>query len=222
MSKKDPETDSRRERFRDYCRSKGWVSAGPKQGWAVTVISEATNKPRNKISDLLNGQGSFGATIARELEEALGLAKGFFDGAGNDDFVEVSRVDVRLAAGNGAVCDIYDELGSLQFRRDFLRSCGVGSPENAKVVNATGTSMEPTIPDGAVLLINRSNREPRSGHIFALAKAHEGLVVKRLVEVGGIWFARSDNPDGNPDFPINDDMEPVTIVGRAVWMGAKL
>ena len=31
----------------------------------------------------------------------------------------------------------------------------------------------------------------------------------------------TDNPDGNPDFRI-DDGEPVKIIGRAVWMGAKL
>lgn len=221
MSKKDPETGSRRERFRDYCRAKGWVNSDKRASWAVKAISDATGKPTNKVSDLLNGSGSFGATIARELEVALDLPKGFFDGAGNDAFVEVGRVDVQLAAGSGAVNSIYEQVGSLSFRRDFLRSCGVSNPENAKVVNVTGTSMEPTIPDGAVLLVNTSNTEPRNGHVFALAKANDGLVVKRLIQTGEKWMARSDNPDGNPDFQINDG-ELVTIIGRAIWMGAKL
>lgn len=136
-------------------------------------------------------------------------------------FVEVSRTNVRLAAGSGAIEGTYEEAGGLSFRKDFLRACGVTTPANAKVVNVVGDSMAPTIPDGAVLLVNIANREPYSGRIFALAKANEGLVVKRLIKNGDVWLARSDNPDGNPDFQIDDGI-PTTIIGRAVWMGSKL
>lgn len=135
-------------------------------------------------------------------------------------FVEVMRVNVTLSAGPGSQPDIQERLGSLSFRRDFLSSCGV-TPESARIVNVRGTSMEPTIADGAVLLVNSVNRDPVNGKIFALAKGDEGLVVKRLIQANGLWYGRSDNSDGNPDFLINDGV-PVTIIGRAVWMGAKL
>ena len=141
-------------------------------------------------------------------------------GAAPTPFEEVKRTGVRLSAGSGSIEDIYEDVGSLSFRRDFLKSCGV-SPENARVVDVRGTSMEPTIPDGSVLLINIANLEPHSGKVFALAKGQDGLVIKRLIKVEEAWYARSDNPDGNPDFQINDGI-PVTILGRAVWMGAKL
>ena len=139
---------------------------------------------------------------------------------GGDSFIEVKRANAVLSAGPGAIPEVFEELGSLAFRRDFLKACGV-TQESANVVSVRGTSMEPTIPDGAVLLINRKNTEPRNGAIFALAKADEGTVVKRLVKVSGQWFARSDNPDGNPDFAISDG-QPVAIIGRVVWMGVKL
>ena len=135
-------------------------------------------------------------------------------------FVEVLRVDVSFSAGPGCYPGIQEQVGSLSFRKDFLTSCGA-TTESARIVNVSGTSMEPTILDGAVLLINTKNTEPRSNAVFALARPNEGLVVKRLVKIGEYWFARSDNPDGNPDFRI-DDGEPVTIIGRAVWMGVKL
>lgn len=222
MAKKDPETDSRRDRFREFCREQGWgIAAGNKPGWATTAISQATRKPTNKISDLLNGRGSFGATIARELEDALGLAKGFLDGAGNQDFAEVAEINARLSAGGGAVEGYVETVGALQFRRDFLRACGIGDPERAKVCKVVGHSMDPTIPNGSVVLINTKFTEPQAGKIFALAKAQDGLVIKRLVKNGEIWLARSDNQDGYPDFQINDG-QPVAIIGRAVWMGAKL
>lgn len=136
-------------------------------------------------------------------------------------FVEVKRTNVRLAAGTGAIEQIYEEVGSLSFRREFLRACGVTNTDNAKIVDVRGHSMEPTIPDGAVLLINTANTETFNGKVFALAKANEGLVVKRLIKNGEVWLARSDNPDGNPDFQINDGI-PTTIIGRAVWMGSRL
>lgn len=68
----DPRTETRREHFRALCRRKGWFDEA-RQKWAVTEIAHATLKPTNKVSDLLNGKGSFGAKIARELESALGL-----------------------------------------------------------------------------------------------------------------------------------------------------
>jgi len=74
MPTADPKTEVRRERFRAYCKRRGWHDEG-RDRWAVTEIAAATLKQTNKVSDLLNGKGSFGAKIARELENALGLAE---------------------------------------------------------------------------------------------------------------------------------------------------
>lgn len=74
MPTADPKTEVRRERFRAYCQRRGWFDEG-RGTWAVKEIAGATLKPTNKVSDLLNGKGSFGAKIAREIEIALGLAE---------------------------------------------------------------------------------------------------------------------------------------------------
>lgn len=88
------------------------------------------------------------------------------------------------------------------------------------MVDVKGPSMEPTTKDGAVLLVTINNREPVDNQIFALARPTEGLIVKRLVHLAEGWVARSDNREF-ADLPINDG-EPITIIGRAIWMGAKL
>lgn len=217
MSTKDPETELRRERFLDYCRSRGWDHDNGR--WAVLEISSAINKPVNKVSNLIHGHGSFGAKIAREIEQTLQLERGYFDGFGDKDFVDVPRINIELSAGTGSQPHIEEVTGHLKFSRSFLRSCGVQA-HSARVVDVRGASMEPTIKDGAVLLVSTSNREPIENQIFALARPNEGLVVKRLVRLEGQWVARSDNREFK-DLPINDG-EPVTIIGRAIWMGAKL
>lgn len=217
MPKVDDETATRREIFRQYCRDRGWDNGGGR--WSTGEISNATGKAINKISNLLHGTGSFGPKIARDLEAALGLGKYYLDGEIGDDFVDVPRVNVQLAAGDGIAPQVEEVIGHLKFARSFLRGCGV-SAQSARVVDVKGPSMEPTIKDGAVLLISTNNREPVENQVFALVRPIEGLVVKRLVKLDGHWFARSDNRDF-ADVRI-DAGEPITVIGRAVWMGAKL
>lgn len=137
------------------------------------------------------------------------------------DFVEVSRLSIEVGAGPGRVNDVIEEVGVLQFRRDFLRASGV-SPINAAIVTARGTSMEPTIRDGSVLLLNRADREPRAGNIYAFSWDGE-MLVKRFQKVANTWHAVSDNADKqeHPDIIINGESIAV-IQGRAIWMGAKL
>jgi hypothetical protein len=136
-----------------------------------------------------------------------------------DDYVDVKRVNVALSAGHGSEPEIEELVGHLKFTKSFLRSVGV-TGSSARVVDVVGPSMEPTIKDGSVLLVNTNNREPINNVIFALARPTDGLIVKRLVKIGENWFARSDNRDFE-DIQI-DDGEPITIIGRALWMGSKL
>jgi len=132
---------------------------------------------------------------------------------------DVNHLDVKLAAGDGHVEGYAEVVGSLKFKRSFLRACGV-KPEKAKVVDVKGHSMHPVIPDGSVVLIDTASQEPIEGKIFALARAFEGLVIKRLVKEGGYWVAKSDNP-AEQSYPINDG-EPIKIIGKAVWVGVTL
>lgn len=139
----------------------------------------------------------------------------------DNDFVQVARLSVQVGAGNGRAVGVVSSMGLLQFRRDFLRSAGV-SPANAAVVTVKGMSMEPTIRDGSVLLLNRADKEPRQGHIYAFSWDGE-MLVKRFQKVGEAWHAVSDNADKS-DYPdiILDGRAEALIQGRAIWMGAKL
>lgn len=219
MAKKDPLTAIRREHFRAYCRERGWESADG--DWKASHIGPAIGKAVTKASNLLRGTGSFGPTIAREIEDALGLPASYLDGIGSDEgFVDIKRTDMAVGAGPGSIPHWEEELGSLKFRRDFLRSVGV-TEDRAVIVSVRGYSMDPTIKDGSTLLVNKANREPHKDLLFVFWRPDEGLVVKRIVQVDGEWLARSDNDDRAqyPDFPFRDDQY---LLGRAVWMGVKL
>ncbi len=218
----DPLTDFRRSALQKFCEDKGWRH--PSGRWKNAEIAAFFGRPSQQITNLLTGVGSFGGHIARELEnDSHGeLSSGELDGLTDDSaFEDVPRVDVRLAGGDGTIAGYEEVIGSLKFAGGFLRDMRV-SPSKARIVSVRGHSMHPTVPDGSVLLINTAEaaKEPVHGQIFALARPHEGLSVKRLKLEDGFWFATSDNPAG-PRFRI-DDGEPVKIIGRALWMGTVL
>lgn len=138
-----------------------------------------------------------------------------------EDFIQIARLSVEAIPGRSRKSNLLEELGVLQFRRDFLRSMGV-SPVNAVIVHMTGTSMEPTIRDGAVLLLNRADRVPRRGSVYAFAWGGE-MLVRRFQRVGDAWHAVADNADKgeHPDIVLVGKGEGV-VQGRAVWVGVRL
>jgi phage repressor protein C with HTH and peptisase S24 domain len=223
MAKPDPLSIQRREAFRDYCKRKGWLSESGR--WAVTAISAAVKKPTNKVSDLLNGKGSFGAGIAREIEAAVGeeeLAPGELDGLhSSGEFVEVHQVNVRFANGHGAVVWAEDDKPPLSFRADFLRKLGIAQGK-AVVVEADGISNEPRIMDGSVVLVDRGDTRINGG--FFAFRADGELLIKRLEQLEGIgWVATAENSDFKPKVKIYRQGEvDFEIIGRAVWTGSLL
>lgn len=144
-------------------------------------------------------------------------------GPGQDpgDFVAVRRVNVKFSNGHGQVVYSEGDNPPLVFRADFLRRVGIASG-NAVVVQAEGVSNEPKIPDGAVVLVNRGDRERLSGDLFAFRVDGE-LLIKRLERIDGVGIlATADNPNYTPKQKVYRNPQDFEVIGKAVWMGTKL
>jgi hypothetical protein len=74
---KDPHTELRREKFRDYCEQKHWRK--PDGGWLSTEIGEHFGRKSNQINNILTGHGSFGPSVANELALHAGLPPYYFE-----------------------------------------------------------------------------------------------------------------------------------------------
>ena len=160
----------------------------------------------------------FSMRVAAEID-ALKRG-GASDGQQDEEFADVPHLSVKVGAGPGQENAIEEVIGSLKFRRQFLREVGV-SPQHGAIINVRGASMEPDIHHGAVLLVNRANREPLAGRIYVFLHQGELIVKKAVKDSSGRWVARSmnDDRDSYPDFTFADGS---LLIGRAVWMGAKL
>jgi phage repressor protein C with HTH and peptisase S24 domain len=185
-------------------------------------LAAAANLSEGRITQMLDPEDSFGERAARTLAGKLGLDERYFETGfpADPDYMQVSRVDVAVGAGDGKPVYTEDIIGGLAFRRDFLRECGIYSSDDAVVLTVRGDSMAGSVWDGAVILVNTKRRDPVRNKVFVFVNG-EGPVVKRVAFNGGQWIAQSDNPDKDryPDFPFKDGN---TLIGQAVWMGAKL
>ena len=128
------------------------------------------------------------------------------------DTSPVEVLEVASAAGGGA--DVYDEtpVGRLWFRNDWLQSHSI-DPKQSHIISVSGESMEPTLPNGCSILVDRRRTEPQEGRIYVM-RTEDGLVVKRVGEdEDGYWQMLSDNSTWSPA-PL---LEETDIIGEVRW-----
>ena len=102
------------------------------------------------------------------------------------------------------------------FRHEWLSRQGLVA-DRCSIIGVMGESMEPTLPEGCVILLDR-NRRRREGRIFVL-RTGDGLVVKRAGKgTGGGWQLVSDHPRW-PAAPWPGD---AAIIGEVRWMAREL
>lgn len=184
------------------------------------------------IRDLRAGR-SLGADRVAALAEVLDLE--FYFGPRRDsgpvevidkdaEYAHIPVHDVFLAAGAGATNDAEEIVDALAFRRDWLRRIGL-DPSKAAIARARGDSMQPSIWDGDLLLIDRNRTMPpmpakadRPKRMPVFALLHDGEAkVKRLHLIDkGLAMLLSDNPDHQPCLVTPESLQ---IIGKVVWWG---
>lgn len=136
------------------------------------------------------------------------------------DFEVIPQLTAVGSAGNGHMNDHVEVKGGLVFKRDWLSRMGL-KPQNLFIIYARGMSMEPTIVDGDVVLMDKNQTEPHNRQIFALRRPDGEISIKRLIQtMTGRWVIRSDNDDKRqyPDEEISqEEVEHLKILGRIVW-----
>lgn len=129
--------------------------------------------------------------------------------------VEFSQIDVYTMAGAGGGRDLenYEPIDSIILPSSFDNPSLVA-------IKIRGESMEPTIYDGAIVGIDREDRQIINGKVYAVWIPYEGSVVKRVFVDHEKVILKSDNnnfPAFSIPFSNISDREDI-IIGRAVWV----
>lgn len=143
-----------------------------------------------------------------------------------DDYVAVPLVDGRVAAGPGAV--VWEAVRSLV----WVYRPEMGRRKNLVAVQVMGDSMSPTIPDRAIIIIDKDSRQPvgRRKGIWALRTEDGDTQIKRLhrhvpprgAKEPETWWTFSDNFQDYPPAVVWTGDFGRLVIGQVVWMWRSL
>lgn len=138
-----------------------------------------------------------------------------------NDFAFVQRLDVSASAGSGALAIHEDTVELLAFQHDWLKSRHI-KPDSARVLTAKGDSMEPTIRDGDILLVDTSINTVRDNAIYIVIYNGNVLVKRVNLRRDGSLVLISDNDrHGQETVPLQE-VPDLHIAGRVMWFGRSI
>jgi hypothetical protein len=135
-------------------------------------------------------------------------------------FDTVARFDAAGSAGNGALNLDGPPIDHLAFSKRWLAQNGISAGDSL-LINVRGDSMEPSLYDGDLVMIDRRKTHIRSGQIYAFCDG-DTLRIKRIEIIPGTaLILRSDNPKYPPEHRTGEAMNGISqnILGQIVWSG---
>ncbi|WP_235889722.1 LexA family transcriptional regulator [Brucella haematophila] len=166
---------------------------------------------------LINGEGGMNLHEPPRLPQRTQAA----DLEANSEFTLVPRLDVQASAGAGRVSIGEDPLEYLAFQSTWLRSRNI-NPAFARILTARGDSMEETIRDGDVLLVDTSVNRIRDNTIYVIVYGDMVLVKRVHGRLNGSLQLISDNPRYPAEEISAGETEQLHVAGRVMWFGRSI
>lgn len=168
----------------------------------VKAFAEAANV---SLDWLVNGSKDIDVSQVQQPSASYDIDKP------NDEYEYVPAYDVEVSAGNGAVCLGEAEATKfLAFRKHWLTARGLNVKSLAAMFTK-GDSMTPTIPESAVVVINREQTKPLDGKVYVIRIEDRHFVKRIQWLIGGGLRLISDNKFYDPLDITKADMEATNI-----------
>ena len=128
--------------------------------------------------------------------------------------------DLKAAAGDGSIIDDDNIKDYIAFTKEWLSKNIPASFNNLIILIAKGDSMDPTIKDGDLLIVDTTIKDSIKNDGIYIIRMDDYLVVKRLQRLHESKLAiMSDNPRYKSyEIDLNEDAN-TGIVGQVVWFG---
>lgn len=175
---------------------------------AVAILAQAADVSIEWLA-FGKGQPSLGAPLANEIDDE------------DENVAFVPLLDVVASAGPGFENIRPYAIDALPFPKSWLHRLGL--PERyARFIDCRGDSMEPTISDGAIVLVDTRFQQTRGDGIYVLLDGPNVRIKRIAVGWEGALQLLSDNERYEPEQLAPPDAEALRIAGKVVWAGAEL
>lgn len=199
----------------------GHIEAGRNQPTLDQIMRMAIIFDCN-MTWLATGEGDVAAPKEISYPTADGLKNADLTGEITEGFVQVPRYEVSASAGHGVVIHSEQIVDHLSFKAEWVHNA-LGVPvKDLALINVTGDSMEPTLSEGDLILIDMSHRGMKDNAIYVL-QLNGSLLVKRLQhKLDGSVVVKSDNLIYDSEIVSGEAIDLLNIIGRVVWCGRRM
>nr|WP_321511189.1 S24 family peptidase [uncultured Celeribacter sp.] len=164
--------------------------------WLVTGESEA-----NSTLD----EGKDRASSRQLTAEATGRG-----------MINLPLYSVEASAGHGSLPATEEVLDQVAFQESFLRDLGA-HPFKCSIIWAKGDSMQPTIPDGSILIVDLSQNEINNGCLYVFNVDGDLLVKRARRKLDSSIELISDNNLYATETVSKSDLDQLRVIGRVVY-----
>ena len=177
---------------------------------AIAILAEAAGV---SLEWLAFGRGSAMPAGSSEAGSVIG--------EDNDNVAFVPQLDVVASAGPGFENIQPYEIAALPFPRSWLRRLGVPEPY-ARFIDCRGDSMEPTILDGEIVLVDTRFQQPRGDGIYVLVDGPNVRIKRVVLGWQNAIVLVSDNERYASETLAPPDAEALRVAGKVVWAGGEI
>lgn len=145
---------------------------------------------------------------------------------GSEEADLIPIYNVEAAAGHGALVEGEDVVDLLALPPGYIRKLTSANPRNLTIISVKGDSMNPTLKDDDIVMLDMTKRDLSYDGIFVFrdlgTSDGNGLQVKRIGRGTrrGYVMLISDNNRLWP--PVERAADEIEVVGRVIWTGSKV
>lgn len=132
----------------------------------------------------------------------------------------IEEVDLALGMGGGTFAELAESKGFVPFKDDWLSGLHRGARSTLRVARGRGDSMQPTILDGDMVMIDMSQATVLDQDlIWAVFWGDLGMIKRVRRQPGGTYLLMSDNPAVSPITAVDGELH---VLGRVIWIGRRM
>ena len=149
--------------------------------------------------------------------EIVKLDKAFNKNAvSNEDCITIDHIHINPSCGSGTIVLAEADVTPVKIGREIIKNIWNSKPENLKIFKASGDSMQETITDNDLLLIDLSKTDYNNGGIFLLTINNDWYIKRLRLRLTGELDIISDNNK----YPIEtikpETTKEIKIIGRVI------
>jgi phage repressor protein C with HTH and peptisase S24 domain len=206
-------------------------------GVSQAELARRVGISQQAIGKLVNGSSRSSPNIGRIAQE-LGTTPAYLAGQVDDpaegamllptedviadmlDLVTIDEIDLAFGLGETFTDQLPIETTPRRFPRAWLSTLTDAAPANLVFARGKGDSMMPTLLDGDIVLIDKTQRAFREQDVLWALTMGDTAMIKRLRNrPSGRIAILSDNPMIPADEVASDE---IIIIGRVVFIGRRM